>query len=68
MYDDDELDDMIDEWHRSVNLDMSLHEYLGWTWVEYKHWVETNEQPTTEQDDLPRMQWEDDGGVPPRCV
>lgn len=41
----DELDDRIDEWHAMPDDGRSLHEYLGWTWPEYKAWVETGELP-----------------------
>ena len=39
-----ELNDKIDAWHDS-DFEHALHEYLGWTWEQYAHWVETDEQP-----------------------
>jgi hypothetical protein len=69
MYSDDELDNKIVEWHDGpAYASMRLHEFLGWTWDEYKHWVETNEQPADEEEDMSIVQWENDGGVPPRCI
>ncbi|MGY1946670.1 hypothetical protein [Nocardia asiatica] len=37
---DDEIDDLIDAWHNGAGYGMPLYEYLGWTWNEYKAWVE----------------------------
>lgn len=37
---DQEIDDKIDYWHDHPELNMPLYEYLGWTWEEYKAWVE----------------------------
>lgn len=42
---DEEIDNTIERWHRGHGLDQSLHAFLGWTWEEYKHWVETGEKP-----------------------
>lgn len=41
---DDELNDKIDAWHDGDSPE-PLHRYLGWTWEQYKHWVQTDEQP-----------------------
>jgi hypothetical protein len=39
--------DRIDEWHHTPeNGDVALHEWLGWSWDEYKRWVEASELPT----------------------
>ncbi len=40
-----EVDKKVAEWHDSSGLDMPLYEYLGWTWEQYKHWVETSKLP-----------------------
>lgn len=43
---DEEIMDIIDDWHDNPCLDgFSLHGLLDMTWDEYKHWVETNEIP-----------------------
>ena len=39
----DELDARIDSWHNGDGEGQSIHEYLGWTWEQYKHWAETGE-------------------------
>ena len=39
----DHLDDRIDAWHNGDGESKSLHEYLGWSWEQYKHWAETGE-------------------------
>ena len=36
--------DAVDAWHQDPH-DMSIHEFLGWTWEQYAYWVETNKQP-----------------------
>jgi hypothetical protein len=36
-----DLHDFIDEWHDSAD-DRELHEFLGFSWDEYKTWVETS--------------------------
>ena len=41
-----ELDDLIMYWHDVDDTERPLHEFLGWTWDEYKHWAETNEMPS----------------------
>lgn len=38
------IDDLIDAWHDGAGEDQALHEYLGWTWEQYKKWVENNER------------------------
>lgn len=42
--DHDAITLMIDAWHESDS-DKELHEYLGWTWDEYRHYVENNALP-----------------------
>lgn len=39
-----EVADRIDAWHNGGSGE--LHEYLGWTWEQYAHWVQTNERPS----------------------
>jgi len=41
------INDKIDEWHLnpSINEDLSLHEYLGWSWEAYQIWVLTGKTP-----------------------
>lgn len=43
----EELDARITAWHDAPSdsyiAQMELHEYLGWSWEQYKHWVETGE-------------------------
>lgn len=45
----EELDARIEAWHNAPDdsqvAQMSLHEYLGWTWEEYKSWVQKGIQP-----------------------
>lgn len=40
---DDELDDLIDQWHDS-NDPRPLWEYLNMSEDEYSHWIETGER------------------------
>lgn len=39
-----DIDDYIEKWHTS-DTGLSLHEFLGMTWDEYKVWIEKNELP-----------------------
>lgn len=43
----DEINAKIGLWHEAPSdshiADMPLHEYLGWSWEQYKRWVETGE-------------------------
>lgn len=39
-----DIHDFIGEWHDSES-ELSLHEYLGMTWEEYKAWAERDELP-----------------------
>lgn len=34
------LDRLVDEWHNGAGAEEALHEYLGWTWDEYRAYVE----------------------------
>ncbi len=47
---EEELHNRIATWHEapsdSYAAQMELHEYLGWSWEQYKHWVETDEMPS----------------------
>jgi hypothetical protein len=58
--DPDEIDDMIDRWHADPEVGgepvfkCDLHEALGWTWEQYKRWVETSVIPTVEWHGHPR--------------
>lgn len=36
----DNIDDLLEEWHNS-NSQLSIIEYLGLTFKQYGHWVET---------------------------
>lgn len=48
MYTTDEIESLVKEWHQCTDSrwsEASLHEFLGWSWDEYKHWAETGEQP-----------------------
>lgn len=38
------INDKIDEWHKG-NSNKQLHEYLGWSWEEYKLFVEKSVIP-----------------------
>ena len=40
--DAESIHDYIDEWHNGDSTE-DLHEYLGMTWEEYGHWLETGE-------------------------
>lgn len=42
---DDQIDDAIELWHGGHGMGGEIYEYLGWTWEQYKHWVETSEKP-----------------------
>lgn len=37
------IDDKIAAWHDGDGEGLELHEYLGWTWEAYCHWVNTGE-------------------------
>ena len=39
------INDKIDEWHLNYEGELSLHEFLGWTYKEYGIWVTTGEIP-----------------------
>ena len=39
-----DINDKIEEWHTSEG-HKTLHDFLGMTWSEYAHWVETLELP-----------------------
>jgi|GEM_PF-6202868 len=41
---DSELNDRIDAWHDSDTTQM-LYEFLGWSWSEYRKWVQEGIQP-----------------------
>ena len=41
---EEEVDNRIERWHTGAST-MPLYEYLGWTWEQYAHWVETEEIP-----------------------
>lgn len=41
----------IGEWHDRTDDGQSLHDYLGWTWEQYKTWAETGKIPESEDDD-----------------
>jgi len=36
--------DLIEKWHEGES-ELQLHEYLGLTWEQYAHWVQTDELP-----------------------
>lgn len=40
-----QLDDLVEHWHRCNHDDRPLHEILGLTWNQYRHWFETAELP-----------------------
>jgi hypothetical protein len=43
---EERVDDAVDRWHRAPGeLDVPLHEYLGWTWDEYAEWVASSVLP-----------------------
>ena len=42
---DEEIDNLIDEWHNDQETTLSLHEYLGWTWEQYARYVESGTIP-----------------------
>ncbi len=42
---EENIDDLIDDWHGSPDDGVPLHEYLGWTWEQYAHWVLTGKLP-----------------------
>lgn len=38
---DPEVEHKIAEWHDGAAPGLLLHEYLGWTWEQYRRWAET---------------------------
>lgn len=44
-YRKERADDLVDDWHNSPDDGVSLHEFLGMTWDQYKRWVESVELP-----------------------
>lgn len=44
---DEDIDDMIDEWHENIDIDCQLHTYLGMSWEEYRDWVGSPKTNTT---------------------
>lgn len=38
----------ITAWHEAPNTELTLHGWLGWTWPQYKTWLERNEYPNLE--------------------
>lgn len=36
---EDEIDDFIEKWHESEEIDTELHDYLGMNWDEYSVWA-----------------------------
>jgi len=41
MQEPDNIDDLINAWHNGAGGNQELWQYLGWTWKQYKTWVET---------------------------
>lgn len=39
MYDEEEINRKIEEWHNDESITMPLHKYLGMTLQEYKDWI-----------------------------
>ena len=39
---EEQLLDKIDEWHDDISITISLHEYLGMNWEQYKKYVKDN--------------------------
>jgi len=45
---EEEILDRTDKWHdKFLDRKISLHEYLGWTWEEYKGYLERGEIPSS---------------------
>ena len=42
---DEEVFARVRDWHRGAAPDKELHEYLGWTWAEYRRWVVSGHKP-----------------------
>lgn len=42
------IDDWIDAWHDTPEAAVPLHVWLGWSWLEYKAFVETGDVPERE--------------------
>jgi hypothetical protein len=40
-----EVDQLVDQWHTDPNIAMPLHEHLGWTPDQYATYVETGKIP-----------------------
>lgn len=36
----DEIDRRVDGWHNGAGSISELHDFLGWTWTEYRRWVD----------------------------
>lgn len=43
-----DIDNRIRIWHTTDDSDLSLREYLGWTWEQYSLWVEEGIKPYEE--------------------
>jgi hypothetical protein len=43
--DPEQIDDIIDKWHAGEIKCEHLHDALGWTWEQYKYWVENSIVP-----------------------
>lgn len=41
----DEIDDLIDQWHENGQTSMPLYEFLGWTNEEFDQYVRTGKAP-----------------------
>jgi len=48
----EELNDKVDIWHNSDDLEMPLHEYLGMTREEYKEWVKNPKKYPVRESEL----------------
>jgi len=46
MYDEDEINKKIEQWHTNASILMPLHEYLGMTLEEYAAWVTNHSEIT----------------------
>lgn len=41
-----DIDDWIDRWHDGPIVELDLHDFLGLTWTEFKHWGKTGKLPS----------------------
>ena len=46
-----DLDAAVEAWHSGAGDGLELHEYLGWSWVQYARWVDDGIAPDEDEDE-----------------